>query len=444
MHQMDDELPNSKSVKFSSLIISNIILAIIYSLVFRYGYINFLNENFEYAGFTLINTEFDRHFLLNLFLAVMPIIFYRGLVRISSFFSIFIYLVLYIPIIFTFYLGLQRDIIQVDLINVLFSIGMIIIFQADKFYLNINFVKTNLFNPYKVIYYFTIFSSLYILFIYRNNLNFVSFEDVYIQRFSNANIGTDFFTVYILSWLSYIMAPYCLAIGLICKKWNYIFIALTACLIIYMSTAAKSVLLFPLISTSLFLLYRRGRIKKLFSFLVRSLIIILGLSLFTGNNPITSLIWFRTIGNGGFLTMHFYDFFSKFPKTYYSNIRIINLITNSYPYDSPELGLVVGSYYWTEDAGANANFWATDGIASVGLPGIILSSCFIFFVFFIINSITRKYNQLFILLCYMPFIFSVTNMSLFTSLFTGGAILMSFLLVFIPKNDDQIRKYIHN
>ena len=145
MHQMDDELPNSKSVKFSSLIISNIILAIIYSLVFRYGYINFLNENFEYAGFTLINTEFDRHFLLNLFLAVMPIIFYRGLVRISSFFSIFIYLVLYIPIIFTFYLGLQRDIIQVDLINVLFSIGMIIIFQADKFYLNIKYVKTNLF-----------------------------------------------------------------------------------------------------------------------------------------------------------------------------------------------------------------------------------------------------------------------------------------------------------
>src|SRR5690606_24851887 len=110
-------------------------------------------------------------------------------------------------------------------------------------------------------------------------------------------------------------------------------------------------------------------------------------------------------------------------------INVVNVLTNSYPYGDKSIGQVVGHTYWNE-SNANANFWATDGIASLGEIGILVSSFVIFLLFILFNRISQVYNKTFLILVLVPYLNALLNMSLFTSLLTGGAFIIFFLLSF--------------
>ena len=80
---------------------------------------------------------------------------------------------------------------------------------------------------------------------------------------------------------------------------------------------------------------------------------------------------------------------------------------------------------------ANANFWATDGIAAMGLPGVALISVAATLLLALINTVTRQYDRLFATLCFLPFVITLLNQSLFSSFWSGGAF---FLIVFFALN----------
>jgi hypothetical protein len=80
---------------------------------------------------------------------------------------------------------------------------------------------------------------------------------------------------------------------------------------------------------------------------------------------------------------------------------------------------------------ANANFWATDGIASLGIFGVLLISIFFSFFLILLNALTElRKNNLHILVL-IPFLISLTNTSLFSSFLTGGLFLVILLFVFL-------------
>ena len=422
----------------------NIIFTVLFCLIFIECYIQYLNFYFDYSGFTL----FPRPLLfkvLTLTLAVVPILFYRGFRQISSFLSVFIYLILYIPTIITFGYGSELDLSEVFFVQFIFLLMMIMLMLADRMVLgNLPMIKIRA-NLFSIVYGLTVFGALYMAFKYRSNLRFVSFTaEVYELRSENLELGQDFFTRYFSMWLSGVLIPICLAYGLVAKRWVYFLTGTAACVIFYMATASKGIVLFPVIFVIIYFLFSKNRLNKIYSYLVLSLTVVLWFLLLVTTLDsvwfiVSSLVMSRTIGNGGMLTMWYYDFFQTHPWTYYSHINLFNAFTHSYPYGDLILGQVVGKEYWADDMNANANFWATDGIAAMGLYGVAISSFVLFLIFVILNTFTRNYNKMFIALVFIPFIFSLLNTSLFSTLWSGGGFFLILFFSFRNTREEVFR-----
>lgn len=424
-----------------------LIIGLVYSILFVYGYIDYLEPNYAYAGFAIIpeRLEMTGFGLTTFILAVIPLLLYSGINYISSFICIFIYYILYVPIIFTLFLNSPFSVPDVLRVEILFCICMSLLFCADKIKFRKHIVLYSRINIYKLVYFLTILSTIYMLIIYRGSLKLVSFEDVYDLRSSNNELGGDIFTSYISSWLSNAFIPLTFVYGLFTSNKMYIWVATLACLVIYMATAGKSVILFPLLMYGLYQLLKRVNLNGSF-FAIGTLLIALMLFTlsFDLNVFIGAVFWMRTLGNGGLLVNYYYQFFADHPVTYYSHINFVNALTQSYPYGNIPLGKVIGVEYWG-DTNSNASFWATDGIASLGEIGILASSIFLFLIFVGFNKISKRYNKVFLILVLVPFINSLLNMSLFTSMLTGGGIVVFFVLMFSSSvNNKYINENFNN
>jgi len=413
----------------------NIILSLIYSLVFILGYIFFLNKYFEYMGFILLDNIDKRALIISILISIIPVYFYRGIKSPSSFIAVFIYFLLYIPIIITFALVLNQPYITNLCAQSMFMLGMCLIFFADRIVIKTRLSVNIRVNMFKVILILTVVSSIYMLIVYHGNLRLVSFDDVYEQRAANVALGRDIITSYLSSWLASVMIPICLTYSLFEKKKIYFIVGFFACLIIFMATADKIVIMYPFVSVGFYYLFSKNKIQNSYIILGLTFIIFMLITIFIDFNIISSLFWMRTIGNGGLLTSTYFDFFSTHPKTYYSHINLVNAITHAYPYGDKGLGQVIGQYYWSDDLNANANFWATDGIAALGMPGILSISIFVFAVFVVLNNVTKHHDKLFVIMCLIPFLSSMLNMSFFSSLLTNGGLLIILFFIFVKKNE---------
>lgn len=404
--------------------------ALLYTFIFYKGYIDFLNVWFDYAGFNIIEGRLDNLFLLILSFSfcLIPLFFYNGFNRISAYFCVFIYYMLYIPIVMIFYFNLQGDNFYVIYLDMCFMLSMIMLFFADKFTIRKFFVFPMKFDIFKISLILCIVLSLYMLIVYRNNLRFVGIEEMYEHRLKNAEIGSDIFTSYLSVWLYNVFIPVCLAYSFFSKKKLYFIIATLSCIIVYMVSAAKSVILLPVLYVAIYYFLRKRSLKGSMLSIGIGLCVLMIVALLTGMTAFSSILWMRTIGNGGYLTKYYHDFFLENPITYYSHINIINAITGAYPYKKI-LGEVVGHHYWN-DADTNANFWATDGFAALGDIGILVSGILLFGLFVVFNTVTKGYNKLFLILIFIPYVMGILNSSLFSSLLTGGGFFMFFFLNF--------------
>jgi len=212
-------------------------------------------------------------------------------------------------------------------------------------------------------------------------------------------------------------------------------------LTIYMATAGKSMILLPFVYWGFYVLFGRGRLEALYPVFAGGLVASLALLLVITRPDgiaflVSSILMYRTIGNGGQLAVAYYDFFSFHQQTDYSHVNLIREFTHPYPYGSNEIGQVIGKFYWNDEVNANASFWATDGIAAMGLPGLAISTVACVTLFVVMNSVTRGYNKLFACLCFIQFVVTMLNASLFSSVWSGGGF---FLLLFFLFNKEDPR-----
>jgi hypothetical protein len=413
----------------------NSVVAAAYTGLFYACYVGFLHRWFDYAGFSLY--ERDVWFIaLSFTLAVAPVVFHRSSVRIAGVISVFIYLLLYVPIVLTFGLGSAALEGQILLIQTVFAVSMTLIFLADWFVIANPLDLHTRAHLVKWALIVVLASTGYMFLVYRGSLRFASFgADIYVQRLAVRDIGTDVVTRYLGTWLANVFVPLCLAHGLVARKPLYFAVGTAACMLMFAVSASKAIILFPVVFAAFYWVFRNGRLTLLFPIFGIGLFAFVG-ALFVFGSDVESTIFlaasiliYRTIGNGGQLTMTYYDFFNTYPQTSYSHVKGIKQLTGAYPYGSLDIGQVIGQFYFGTETNANANFWATDGFAAMGLVGVLVATAVCVLLCVLLNSITRGYDQLFVALCFIPFLTQLLNTSLFTSVWSGGALFLALFFI---------------
>lgn len=389
-------------------------------------HVNYLVANFDYMGYVSHDFTFIDAFITSIFLLLPLLVKPKEILFLDIAFSIFYYL-LYIPIIITF-LNSYESTLDIIYNQSFFVIGFILIFYIPKIkFKGLYFQKNKPVGLKKLIYMCFVFIAM-VLFQYRNSYKIVSFEDVYQQR-SESQQDSVFFG-YLILWITYFFGPLLLAHGLIRKKLFLTVFGIFSVIFIYGISGSKISLFIPLLIIGIYYIYSKG--YSIFSFLSYSFtcIILLVLAIAKDFFMISAVILMRTFGIAGLLTFQYNEFFKKNELTYFSHVNIVNFFTQNYPYDR-SLGFVVSSYFGAdEDVNSNANFLATDGLASFGLFGVIIVSILLGLYFAFTKTQLKEGNQLIIGIMIVPFSFIVLNVGLFTSILSGGFLFLNIYYLF--------------
>jgi hypothetical protein len=77
--------------------------------------------------------------------------------------------------------------------------------------------------------------------------------------------------------------------------------------------------------------------------------------------------------------------------------------------------------------------WATDGLGALGLPGILVISAVCALVFWAMDSAARGHDIRFAALATTYAAYNLANISIFTSLYSGGLAILILTLFFMPR-----------
>lgn len=418
----------------ASNIFGRLFCAISYCITYELIYTNFTFKVFEYMGVEHLPFGIQS-FILFIAMGAIPICFFHGIRSIASGFSFILYIFAYIPIleaIFTTY-NMPLSLRWWYGFSI-FSL-MCLFFLTDNHYIGKKFFYLpRKLLPVKIIYVLT-FTVILILLVFNiGNLRFVNIitqrELMYEMRgelAENALPGSG----YIIFWLSNAFLPLLLIYSLKKKDKKKYFVIIGAYLLVFMLTMQKSTFILPFLLTIVYYYTQKhpnGIIYYSHSFIIGSLIIISAiLYIFQSTNEIAfgiaAVIFYRTMCVSGHLFSMYIHFFENNPYTLYSHINIVNVLTKYYPYDD-----VLGKIVSGGDMNANATFLITDGIAACGVVGIWIIGLIFIWLKSVLNTIQLKYDKKLILIMFIPGMLSFLNVSLFTSMITGGLLVLYFLL----------------
>lgn len=413
-------------------LIGRLLCGLIYVLIYDFMYKNFVFQLFYYMG-RLDYVEMNLiSKILWIILSVLPMVVYNGLKSVSSFFSFFIYIFIYIPFIHALFVsnGISWQILSLYII--VFCCFILLFLQSGKKRLFFNDLELRPLLSIKFIEVITLIISITFLIIRSDSMHFVNIftqmEELYELRSQNSDIG---FVAYLQGWLSGAFYPFLLVCYM--KQRNYLKISLIfiGYILLFMADMQKLTFVLPFILISLYILLVRKRdiiCNKMHAFIIFSLVAFSLILFFAQDDELLftlgSILLLRTVCVAGWLTQFYIHFFNENPYTYYSHINIVNFITGQYPY-SMSLGQTVA--YGTQNA--NANFILTDGVAACGVIGVfVISILFLFFLDFI-NAISYRYNKIDLFVVFLPSLSYILNTSLFTVLLSKGLIILLFLII---------------
>ncbi|WP_223606124.1 hypothetical protein [Chryseobacterium sp. OSA05B] len=427
-----------------------IISSLIFSVLLGIGFLSYLEPTWGYFGLEKDEPTIKLWGFYILF-AVLPSFFLpKEIVRPSMFGLWVLYILTYIPMITGAFFDKQILFDQKLIVCLSYCVGFmcLCIFYAVKLF------RPKPFNiPHRLfwtLFYFVVFSMLiYIVFLYRNSLTFVnifSSDEVYETRFAGQEIQEQSaFAGHIILWLSNAFFPFILSVGLIQNDKSKKIIGIGGLIILYMTMANKqyifSIVLIYLIY-KLFASQDKRKIFKFFKFLIIPTAVLLFFNEFVDVKIVNDIVFalsgiflFRTLYTSTLMSVYYNVFFENHPHTYFSHVSIINKVVE-YPYKE-QLGIEVGTYFIDIDRfNANANFFITDGLSSVGYPGVIIMGIFGSFIFYLFDSFSTNSSKILGILLITVSCVALMNVSMFTTLISGGLLFFMFLL----NNNNIIKK----
>ncbi|WP_295133405.1 hypothetical protein [uncultured Catenibacterium sp.] len=433
---------NKISHNYSKYINNNIALNVIVVILYLLFY-DFIYRYFVCAIFNEPYYPMDSYgYLKLLLLGGFPILFYKGLINIASVFSIFTYILAYIPFNETLAVGGWEN--QYSNYRIVFFVSMCLFFASDSFELNSAVFKRKTIFRYSTFRKVSYMLLILVVLLNLSNLHLTNFledrGDLYDLR-ANLKVVGGTPVVYLIYWFKNIILPILLVSSLIRKEKLHVFIVFTGCIIMFMIDQQKITFIVPFAILILYLIYEKKRLffRNSFHNFILLILIIVPFLCFQFKDvsdiafELAAILIYRTQCIEGQELNTYFRFFGYdglHPYTYYSHIGMVNMFTNSYPYGDVPIGQVV------TQGGSNANgmFWLMDGIAAGGIYGcIIISIIFLVFKSFFNGIKYRCSPELFAV--FSLFAMSMTmNVSLFTALFSCGLLLLYLLFIFVDFN----------
>lgn len=419
-----------------------IILSVaLYIIAFDWMYISWLSPSFGYFGFEFSQPPLFINYLI-LIIAWVPSLWIPNKIhRPSILLYWFLYLLTFIPsVIIPLYIGLNTpyEILQLALVLL---IGITIIGVAHYVPLIVvKNLKTDkaVWNGFVAI---GIAMVLYVAYILRSNIRLVGLEDVYELRAESGVLAEGTYVSYPIMLLGSCVFPILISVGLVQRKYLWALYGIAGEVFLYSVVGLKSYLFSAIIMLGIYFLIRKSVQNFGLKLSVALLLVIASVNFTVLNSEgefnmivsiIASMLFMRTICMGGMLTAEYYSFFERNPKTYYSHINMINKFVDT-PYGNMPIGNVIGyEFNGDSELNSNANFWASDGIAALGLPGIVFISLICCIVFWVLDSAAQKHDIRFAILSVTVICLALLNMSLFTTILTGGLLLLIVLLFLFP------------
>ncbi|WP_418314679.1 hypothetical protein [Piscinibacter sakaiensis] len=278
-----------------------------------------------------------------------------------------------------------------------------------------------------------LFLIAYAFAVFGGSLSFANIANIYDQRYLAGDLSAGTIAGYATGILSGCFNPLLIAYGLRYRLKSALLVGIAGQVFVYMTFAMKSVLLSVIIiPVFYYVCLRRDNIswRGIAGISIALLSSPLIMEIFIGGESspvydgVVALVYMRTFGMVGVLTGIYYDFFLYNPFTLYSHINIIGTFFE-YPYNA-SVGEVIGASMGI-DANANANFFATDGIAAAGLFGILIIGVVVGLAMRAFDAIIPSENLRMICAAAVPSIVNLANASFFTTLLTNGLFLLVVL-----------------
>ncbi len=223
--------------------------------------------------------------------------------------------------------------------------------------------------------------------------------------------------------------PVIAAIGLLCKrKWFLIPVSISY-IVVFGLTAFRSHLLAPVFILGMFLWVKKGA-SYVWLLVCLCISLIVPLAVPESLGDVWLAMWnVRTLAIPGLAVGQYYEFSRNNPLTYFSHLNIVGLFVKA-PYEN--IHFAITRYFYGVEFGGNANFWAGDGLAALGLIGIPVMSLVCACLFWMLDSLSQRYRPQFVFVCLAPLAVAYANASLFTLLLSCGMFLLLLLLFVIP------------
>jgi hypothetical protein len=287
---------------------------------------------------------------------------------------------------------------------------------------------------------------IYLLTVFGSHFQLADFQDIYDVRSASSELveaSGSAFAGYAQMWLSGFILPFIFSVGVFRRNWSFVAMAAVGYLYLLGIGGSKSTMLAMVYLSAIYLLVRDGgrnaslKIGICFS----------GLLLFPAVLDPAGVAggaidtWYVAIIHSRIFTIpqlsigQYYDFFKSNPLTYGSHITGVNLLV-TYPY-SMDIPRTIGRYFYDSELTANVNMWAQDGIASFGLIGIPIVSAIAAVIFLFFDSIARLHDHRFVTVSLGNIALIFANGSIFTTIISGGFLLLTITLYFYPIECDR-------
>lgn len=414
---------------------SKISCVLCYILLYDYIYEEYIYELFEYMG----NIDYIHMSVINriswIILSIIPFTLYHRINEISTFLCLFIYILVYIPLIHAFFITEGLSTIETYCYSFALCGFLTIYFQIHRIPL-LKGMQLSPICPLYVVEIITLALTIAFLISRANSMHFVNIftqaDLLYSLRAENAEkVEERSLILYVQGWLSGAFYPFLLVWYLKYKSYIKASLILLGFFLLFMVDMQKSTFFIPFIIVVFFYFIRwkeQTICNRLHSFVFWGIIVFSSLLMVVSDSDnkvlfaIVAIVLLRTVCVTGWLAQMYLHFFQENPYTYYTHINVVNAITNAYPYDVP-LGMAVA--YNSQNA--NATFFLTEGIASWGIIGVIITGFIFLALLYFINSITYRYQKSDIFVIFIPTLICMLNASIFSTLLTGGLFILIFL-----------------
>lgn len=423
-------------------LMGKLMLACIYALAYDFMYENFVYKLFSYIG----NMDYVEMGMENrvlwILLSILPFAAYKGLTKLSSFFSLFLYLFVYLPFIHAIFVAYNISQLQIYSYSLAMMVIMISLFKFGGEWTLLRDIVVKPQISLRTIEIITLVLTLLYVAIAHSSMHFVNIftqsGDMYAYREQNSEVESLGGIAYVQGWLFGAFYPFLLVCYLRMKRRKMALLPLIGYFLLFAVDMQKMTFLMPFALIFMYYVISLNEEKicnYLHSFMMVC-ILLLSLVLYIYQDDeivfaIAAIVLLRTVCVAGWLTQFYIHFFNENPYTYYSHINIVNYITESYPYTEP-LGKVVA--YGSQNA--NANFFLTDGVAACGLAGIVIIGLVFAVILMFINSISARYKKSDMFIMFMPTIAYFLNVSLFTTMLSNGLLI---LIILVACAKDEIK-----